>query len=209
MSVMKKVIGILNSSNENYFDTCLRINDEEKKTWEWDNMNFYGDLIENRSLISSQWLVKRAQKNHYSVNYFALNVSYNTLNIEWLKSYIWVFESILQLENTEDLTEFPVEWLTNDAEFRIRARKKSSKEIELEIKCKNKYRLTYDEFYMWAFWWGVPEEYWRDVVSDYNGKPNEYSKLWSSNYPVKNIEIYISELIEEYEKHTEEKYVRK
>lgn len=204
---MNRII-LIKSVHNSWYTTCLRLFDNERKVWEWDKMWYPSEFLEDRKTLTAQWVIDLSKKEYWDLDYFALNVPYNTLDVMWLKSYILAFEKILCLEETDDLKEFPIKWLTNDAEFRMRARRKSRKEIELDINCKNKHRLTYDEFDMSAFWWWVPADYEIEAVSDYNWKPEEYSRVASKNYPVEYIEQYLEELIEEYEEVSWEKYLR-
>lgn len=205
---MNKIIWIIDPLNEDCYTTCLRLFDKEQKVWEWDRMWYPSGFLEDRKKLTAQWVIDLSKKEYWDLDYFALNVPYNTLDLEWLKSYIQAFECILELEESEALIEFPIKWLSNHAEFRIRARRKSKQKIELDINCINKYRLTYDEFDMSAFWWWEPDDYEIEAVSDYNWKPEEYSKVWSGDYPVKSIEQYLEELIQEYEEVSWQKYCR-
>lgn len=185
------------------FETCLRRININTGLWEWDNMGFFKESYSKRKGMSSEeWAKPRTPSE--SINPFALNVEYNTLEKDGLKSYIEAFQKILRLEVSENYHELEIDWLNNEAQFRLKARKVSNAEIILKIGCIHKYRTDYQKHDLRGYGgidYGIAEH------QSYHGKPDEYGFI-SINFTIEAILDYINELINEYEEVTGEKYIK-
>ncbi len=166
-----------------------------KNRWQWDGMLVFW----KKKVIYDD----RVPNSYYDDPMkFRKGFKYHTLNKEWLKSYIWVFENLI-FNKPENLYDYSDLILWNNSDIHLKIEWCFSKKVNnysLYFSVQNKYRSKWSveniEFYEWGFY--DPDRHWTDESYWWND-----AHFWEEN-----LKKYIEELIEEYERETWEKYQR-
>ena len=202
----------------NIWATCIQKIGE--KLWEWDWISVNEERIKT-------WARPIQKQKEYDTGWIDFNApwwlwlkeefTYPKLDEKWLLSYIEVMSSIYNNKTTSDINySDQVDWIEWSILVEINWSyspkkpefKHSKNEYSISFWIQNKYRIQwrwvdYIKNYFLKVEWSVdfydPKRHWTD---------DSYSYIYLTILP-ENLEQYINDLIEEYEKETGKKYMRR